>query len=217
MSAELTGYSTRVGAKPNETLADQVCFYARVSNPSSQMSALNNQKLTSYLIKHRHWSPFEMVSVTLRIDTSRDVARQMLRHRSFSFQEFSQRYSATETTCSTRPARLQDTNNRQNSLDTASEATRDWWTSRQIEVMESSFSAYDEALKKGIAKEIARSVLPEGLTFTRLYMSGSLRSWIHYIDGRTGPETQLEHRELARECAEQIAVVFAPIMGWVHD
>ena len=179
MSAELTGYSARVGAKPNETLADQVCFYARVSNPTSQMSAMNNDRLTAYLIKHRHWSPFEMVSVTLRIDTSRDVARQQLRHSSFAFQEFSQRYSATETTCSTRPARMQDTSNRQNSLDTASEATKDWWT--------------------------------------RLYMSGNLRSWIHYIDGRTGPETQLEHRELARECAVQIAVVFAPIMGWVHD
>ena len=217
MSAELTGYSIRAGAKLNEMLADQVCFYARVSNPTSQMSGLNNDKLIGYLIKHRHWSPFEMVSVTLRIDTSRDVARQMLRHSSFSFQEFSQRYSATETTCSTRPARMQDTSNRQSSLDTASQADRDWWTDQQILVMARSFAAYDEALKRGLSKEVARSVLPEGLTWTRLYMSGSLRSWIHYIAGRTGPETQLEHRELARECAVQISAVFAPIMGWVHD
>ena len=201
MGAELTGYSARVGAnKPNETLADQVCFYARVSNPASQMSGLNNDKLIGYLIKHRHWSPFEMVSVTLRIDTSRDVARQMLRHRSFSFQEFSQRYSATETSCETRPARMQDTSNRQNSWDTAG-----------------SFEVYDLALKKGLSREVARTVLPEGLTWTRLYMSGSLRSWKHYIDLRTGPETQLEHRELARECAEEIHHVFPQITEWVHD
>ena len=217
MSAELTGYSTRAGAKLNETLADQVCFYARVSNPASQMSAMNNDRLIGYLIKHRHWSPFEMVNITLRIDTSRDVARQQLRHSSFAFQEFSQRYSATETTCSTRPARMQDTSNRQSSLDTASQADRDWWTDQQILVMARSFAAYDEALKRGLSKEVARSVLPEGLTWTRLYMSGSLRSWIHYISGRTGPETQLEHREIARECAEEIHDVFPQITEWVHD
>ena len=217
MGAELTGYSTRVGAKPNETLADQVCYYARVSNPTSQMSAMNNDRLTAYLIKHRHFSPFQMVDVTLRIDTSRDVARQQLRHSSFAFQEFSQRYSATETTCSTRPARMQDTSNRQSSLDTASQADRDWWTDQQILVMARSFAAYDEALKRGLSKEVARSVLPEGLTWTRLYMSGSLRSWIHYISGRTGPETQLEHREIARECAEEIHDVFPQITEWVHD
>lgn len=217
MTAKLAGYSIRIGAGPDETLEDQVAFYARVSNPSSQMSGLNNNRLISYLIRHRHWSPFEMVTVTLEIETSRDIGRQLLRHRSFSFQEFSQRYSATETTYRPREARMQDHTNRQNSIPTDDADLKHWWVEKQRAVMGSAFEIYDQALKRGIAKEQARAILPEGLTWTRLYMTGSLRSWIHYCELRTGPETQKEARELAAECAVQIARVFPQIVGVVQE
>jgi len=208
MEVKLAGHSVRVGAGPDETLVDQVAYFARVSNPTSQMAGMNNERLVRYLIRHQHWSPFEMVSVNLRIDTARDIARQLLRHRSFSFQEFSQRYSATETSMGTREARLQDTSNRQNSLETDDPDLKKWWVDVQISLMANTFDAYDAALKKGVAKEVARVILPEGLTWTRLYMSGTLRSWIHYCALRCGPETQKEHREVAQACADQITKVF---------
>jgi len=208
MEVKLAGHSVRVGAGPDETLVDQVAYFARVSNPTSQMAGMNNERLVRYLIRHQHWSPFEMVSVNLRIDTTRDIARQLLRHRSFSFQEFSQRYSATETSMGTREARLQDTSNRQNSLETDDPDLKKWWVDVQISLMANTFDAYDAALKKGVAKEVARVILPEGLTWTRLYMSGTLRSWIHYCALRCGPETQKEHREVAQACADQITKVF---------
>jgi len=208
MEVRLAGHSVRVGAGPDETLVDQVAYFARVSNPTSQMAGMNNERLICYLIRHHHWSPFEMVSVNLQVDTTRDIARQMLRHRSFSFQEFSQRYSATETSLGTREVRLQDTANRQNSLETDDPDLKKWWADIQVSLMANTFDAYDAALKKGIAKEVARSILPEGLTWTRLYMAGTLRSWVHYCQLRCGPETQKEHREVAEACADQIARVF---------
>jgi len=208
MEVKLAGHSVRVGAGPDETLVDQVAYFARVSNPTSQIAGMNNERLIRYLIRHNHWSPFEMVSVNLQVDTTRDIARQMLRHRSFSFQEFSQRYSATETSMGTREARLQDTTNRQNSLETDDPDLKKWWADVQVSLMANTFDAYDAALKKGIAKEVARSILPEGLTWTRLYMAGTLRSWVHYCQLRCGPETQKEHREVAEACADQIARVF---------
>lgn len=208
MEVKLAGHSVRVGAGPDETLVDQVAYFARVSNPTSQMSGMNNERLIRYLIRHKHWSPFEMVTVNLQVDTTRDIARQMLRHRSFSFQEFSQRYSATETSMGTRDARLQDTANRQNSLETDDPDLKKWWADVQISLMANTFDAYDAALKKGIAKEVARSILPEGLTWTRLYMAGTLRSWVHYCQLRCGPETQKEHREVAEACVDQLARVF---------
>jgi len=208
MEVKLAGHSVRVGAGPDETLVDQVAYFARVSNPTSQMAGMNNERLIRYLIRHHHWSPFEMVSVNLQVDTTRDIARQMLRHRSFSFQEFSQRYSATETSLGTREVRLQDTANRQNSLETDDPDLKKWWADIQVSLMANTFDAYDAALKKGIAKEVARSILPEGLTWTRLYMAGTLRSWVHYCQLRCEPETQKEHREVAEACADQIARVF---------
>jgi thymidylate synthase (FAD) len=177
-----------------------------------------NDKLISYLIRHKHWSPFEMVSATMKITSTRDIIRQILRHRSFSMQEFSQRYSATETTGDVREARLQDTANRQNSLPNADPELDDWWTEKQRAVMGSAFELYDQALKRGIAKEQARAILPEGLTRSTIFMSGSIRSWLHYCELRTGPETQKEHREIAAACAVQIARVFPQIIGVLqHD
>jgi thymidylate synthase (FAD) len=158
-----------------------------------------------------------MVSATVKITSTRDIIRQILRHRSFSFQEFSQRYSATETTGGVRETRLQDYTNRQNSLQNDDKALDDWWVEKQRAVMGSAFEIYDQALKRGIAKEQARAILPEGLTWTRLYMTGSIRSWMHYCELRTGPETQKEHREIAAECAVQIARVFPQIVGVVQE
>jgi len=158
-----------------------------------------------------------MVSVTLDISTSRDVSRQLLRHKSFSFQEFSQRYSATETTCNTRQARMQDTTNRQNSLPADDPDLKRWWTDKQLQIMDLTFMAYDQALKHGVAKEVARAILPEGLTLTRLFVTGSIRSWLHYISLRTAAETQLEHRDVARDAAREIARVFPPIMDFCND
>ena len=215
---KLVGYSRRIGAEPDETLGDQIAYYARVSNPASAENAKGNDKLIAYLIKHKHWSPFEMVSATVKITSTRDIIRQILRHSSFSFQEFSQRYSATETTGDVREARLQDTANRQNSLPNADPELDAWWAERQRAVMGGAFEIYDQALKRGIAKEQARAILPEGLTRSTIFMSGSIRSWIHYCQLRTGPETQKEHREIAAACAVQIARVFPQIVGVLqHD
>jgi len=187
-----------------------VAFCARVSNPSNQFNTETSEKLIKYLIKHQHWSPLEMVSACLEIETTRDIARQILRHRSFSFQEFSQRYADPTKDLSfvLREARLQDTKNRQNSVENTNLALAAWWEERQKRVIEEAKNAYEWAITNGIAKEQARAVLPEGLTVSRLYMNGTLRSWIHFIELRSANGTQKEHQEVARECAKVIAEVF---------
>lgn len=192
-----------------------VAYCARVSNPSNQFNTETSEKLIRYLIRHQHWSPLEMVSACMEIETTRDIARQILRHRSFSFQEFSQRYAdpVQDLSFVLREARLQDTKNRQNSiaLDLEQDQHRQLayqWEMMQNRVITEAQNAYQWAVSKGIAKEQARAVLPEGLTVSRLYMSGTLRSWIHYIDLRSANGTQLEHQEIAVECARVIATVF---------
>lgn len=187
-----------------------VAFCARVSNPSNQFNTDTSEKLIKYLIKHQHWSPLEMVSACLEIETTRDIARQILRHRSFSFQEFSQRYADPTKDLSfvLREARLQDTKNRQNSVETDNPALQAFWETQQNRVLEAAKGAYEWAIQNGIAKEQARAVLPEGLTVSRLYMNGTLRSWIHFIELRSANGTQKEHQEVARACAKVIAEVF---------
>ena len=197
-----------------EDLQDLIAFCARVSNPSNQLNTETSEKLIRYLVKNAHWSPLEMVSVCLEIETTRDIARQMLRHRSFSFQEFSQRYAdpTKDLDFVLREARLQDTKNRQNSVELDDtlfgENLREQWKWMQQDVISSSRKAYEWAVKHGIAKEQARAVLPEGLTVSRLYMNGTLRSWIHFIQVRSGNGTQKEHMQVALACAEVIAKVF---------
>lgn len=202
-----------------ESIRDLVAFCARVSNPSNQMNMETSEKLLKYLIKHKHWSPFELVSLCLEITTTRDIARQILRHRSFSFQEFSQRYAnpLEDLQFVTREARLQDTKNRQNSIKVNDENLQREWTMMQEDVIKVSRRAYDWALSKGIAKEQARAVLPEGLTESRLYMNGTLRSWIHYCELRSANGTQLEHMEIAKACAEAIAKVFPQIGDFTNE
>ena len=192
---------------------DLVAFCARVSNPSNQFNTETSEKLINYLVKHKHWSPLEMVSMCLEITTTRDIARQMLRHRSFSFQEFSQRYAdpTQDLDFEVREARMQDPVNRQNSIDTADKYIKNEWENRQLQVIAEAKRAYNWAITNGIAKEQARAVLPEGNTISRLYMNGTLRSWVHYIDLRSGNGTQLEHAEVARECANVISKVFPMI------
>jgi len=187
-----------------------VAFCARVSNPSNQFNTETSEKLIKYLIKHQHWSPLEMVSACLEIETTRDIARQILRHRSFSFQEFSQRYADPTKDLSfvLREARLQDTKNRQNSVENTNLALATWWEERQKRVIREAEEAYAWAIDNGIAKEQARAVLPEGLTVSRLYMNGTLRSWIHFIELRSANVTQKEHQKVARQCAKVIAEVF---------
>jgi thymidylate synthase (FAD) len=195
-----------------EDLQDIVSYCARVSNSSNQLNTDTTDKLISYLITHQHWSPFEMVSVCLEIETTRDIARQILRHRSFTFQEFSQRYAdPTNLSFTVREARLQDLKNRQNSIEIEDDALDSEWARIQVQVYGEALRAYRWALENGIAKEVARAVLPEGMTPSRLYMNGTIRSWIHYVTLRTGPETQKEHREIAAACALQISQLFPHI------
>lgn len=192
-------------------LQDLIAFCARVSNPSNQMNKETSEKLIKYLIKHKHWSPLEMVSACLEINTTRDIAHQIVRHRSFSFQEFSQRYANPqdmEQAFTYREPRLQDTKNRQNSIEVNDQQLEMDWGHYQKKVIETSKQAYDWAIANGIAKEQARVVLPEGLTKTRLYMNGTLRSWVHYIELRGANGTQKEHMDIAHECAKVIAKVF---------
>ena len=186
---------------PMMTIDEFVAYFARVSNPSNQTKNLSPQKLLEYLAKHRHWSPFEMVNLVMEIETTRDIARQILRHRSFAFQEFSQRYAdpTQDLGFVTREARLQDIKNRQNSIETNDTILESAWTDWQQDVANLAKESYNWALKNGIAKEQARAVLPEGLTVSRMYMNGSLRSWIHYCQLRMGVETQKEHREIATD------------------
>ena len=214
MKIELISYS-----QPDvyfvENMTELVAFCARVSNPSNQNNKDTSEKLIRYLVKNQHWSPLEMVSMCLEIETTRDIARQILRHRSFSFQEFSQRYAdpTQELDFVLREARLQDTKNRQNSIELEKDSDghsilAGTWRNKQTQVLEVVKEAYDWAIANGIAKEQARAVLPEGLTVSRLYMNGTLRSWIHYIQLRSANGTQKEHREIALKCAEVIAKVF---------
>ena len=192
------------------SINDLVAFCARVSNPANQQNP-ENDKLIKYLIRHKHWSPLEMVSMTLEIETTRDIARQILRHRSFSFQEFSQRYAdpTKDLNFVVREARLQDPTNRQNSIsDGVSSELTIAWLKKQAEIINIAKDAYEWAISNGIAKEQARAVLPEGLTMSRMYMSGTLRSWIHYIQLRSENGTQKEHMEIAKECAKVISKIF---------
>jgi len=193
-----------------DNMTELVAYCARVSNPSNQANKDTAEKLIKYLIKNKHWSPLEMVHLTLEIETTRDIARQILRHRSFSFQEFSQRYAdpTKDLDFVLREARLQDTKNRQNSIETDNLALQAFWEERQKRVIDEAKNAYEWAISNGIAKEQARAVLPEGLTVSRLYMAGTLRSWIHYIQLRSENGTQKEHINIAKACAEVIATVF---------
>jgi len=193
-----------------KNIEDIVAYCARVSNPSNQDNTETNEKLLKYLIREKHWSPFEMVNVCLEITTTRDIARQILRHRSFSFQEFSQRYAnpLDDLKSVRREARLQDTKNRQNSIDTDDNALQQSWNGQQDLVWLAAVKAYNWAIDRGIAKEQARAVLPEGLIESRVYVNGTLRSWLHYIDLREKNGTQKEHMEIARACADVITKIF---------
>ena len=213
MKVKLISYS-----KPTEDIANDgidnaqelVAFCARVSNPSNQLNTETSEKLIKYLIKNAHWSPLEMVSACLEIETTRDIARQMLRHRSFSFQEFSQRYAnpVKDLEFTIRDARLQDPKNRQNSVENEDELISKAWKEKQEKLINEATNTYNWAIENGIAKEQARAVLPEGNTVSRLYMNGTLRSWIHYIELRSANGTQREHMEIAIACAEVINKIF---------
>lgn len=195
-----------------------IAYCARVSNPSNQLNTESSDKLIKYLIKHQHWSPLEMVSACLEIETTRDIARQILRHRSFSFQEFSQRYADPTKDLSfvTREARLQDIKNRQNSIEVDDVMLQCRWTEQQEFIINCAKNAYEWAIANGIAKEQARAVLPEGLTTSRMYVNGTLRSWIHFIQVRSDAATQKEHRLIAIECAKIIAEIF-PLMNEIYN
>jgi len=216
MKVSLVSWSQ--GSDPKASLENMVAYCARVSNPGNQANTENNARLLKYLIRNQHWSPFEMVSICLEIETTRDIGRQILRHRSFSFQEFSQRYAVVNAEAlELREARLQDKANRQNSMpiETGS-ALEEQWQLMQASVEAAANHAYTWAIEAGIAKEVARAVLPEGMTPSRLYMNGTLRSWIHYIQMRSANGTQKEHCEIAVACAEAIAPIFPMITELVQ-
>ena len=224
MIAKLISYS-----KPSEfttyekdmpkNCQDLVAFCARVSHPSNQNNTKTSEKLLKYLAKHKHWSPFEMVSACIEINTTRDIARQLLRHRSFSFQEFSQRYAnpVKELEFVTREARMQDTENRQNSIEVDDRTIQDEWQQQQRKVIEVCKEVYKNAIEKGIVKEVARAVLPEGLTKSRLYMNGTIRSWIHFIELRSANGTQKECIEVAKACAEAISKIFPMAEDFINE
>lgn len=217
MEVKLLSYSQPTEEFANLGIGDAqelIAYCARVSNPSNQFNTETSDKLIKYLVKHQHWSPLEMVSACLEIKTTRDIARQILRHRSFSFQEFSQRYAdpTKDLAFVTREARLQDTKNRQNSIETDDERLQREWEIRQNNVITEARMAYQWAIDNGIAKEQARAVLPEGLIESRLYMNGTLRSWVHFIELRSANGTQKEHQEVAKACAKVISQVF-PMMS----
>mgnify|MGYP006266454001 FL=1 len=213
MKVKLVSYSTPTDEFLNEGIdnaQELVAFCARVSNPSNQINTETSEKLIKYLIKNAHWSPLEMVSACLEIEKTRDIARQILRHRSFSFQEFSQRYAnpVKDLEFVTREARLQDLKNRQNSIENEDEEISNIWIEKQENIINEAKKTYNWAIENGIAKEQARAVLPEGNTVSRMYMNGTLRSWVHYIELRSGNGTQKEHMEIALACAEVIAKIF---------
>ena len=209
MNVKLISY-TQPAVDFAENMTDLVAYCARVSNPSNQSNKETSEKLIRYLINHQHWSPLEMVSMCLEIETTRDIARQILRHRSFSFQEFSQRYAdpTQDLDFVIREARLQDEKNRQNSIETDDKMLQIEWERAQKRVIFTAKKEYEWAIKNGIAKEQARAVLPEGLTVSRLYVNGTIRSWLHYIQLRSANGTQKEHMEIAKACAGVIAKVF---------
>ena len=213
-SVKLVSYSKASDDFEAEGLTDLqelIAFCAKVSNPASQINTETSERLIKYLIKHQHWSPLEMVNAVLEIETTRDIAHQIVRHRSFAFQEFSQRYANPEEMGEqfvTRECRLQDTKNRQNSIDTDNDYLKERWEDEQLKVIMQAEKAYNWAIDNGIAKEQARVVLPEGNTKTRLYMNGTIRSWVHYIELRGANGTQKEHMEIAHACAKVIAEIF---------
>ena len=228
MHAKLISHSQPAGRihagepafKGLDNIQDLVAYCARVSNPSNQANTKTTEKLLGYLIKHKHWSPFEMASACLEIETTRDIARQLLRHRSFSFQEFSQRYADVRDLGDDfvlREARLQDTTNRQNSIPTENTELIHMWDDKQEELIEKVKEVYNWAIENGIAKEQARAVLPEGLTKSRLYVNGTIRSWIHFIELRSGNGTQKEHMDLARAIALAISKIYPNITNFVQE
>jgi thymidylate synthase (FAD) len=220
MNIKLISYSQNA---ENMSLLEQVAYAARVSNPANQNNSETSEKLVRYLIRNQHWSPLEMVSICLEIQTTRDIARQILRHRSFSFQEFSQRYArGDELGFELREARLQDTKNRQNSIDFNLNNDKEriiayQWENLQNNVLDKVQNIYDWAIENGIAKEQARAILPEGMTLSRMYMNGTLRSWVHYIQLRTEKGTQKEHREVALACAKVIEQIFPMITEFTNE
>jgi thymidylate synthase (FAD) len=222
LKVRLVSYSKASSELENDGLTDVqelIGYCARVSNPSNQLNTETSEKLIRYLIKHQHWSPLEMVSACLEVETTRDIARQMLRHRSFSFQEFSQRYADPTQDLSfvLREARLQDPKNRQNSIVAENPALQAFWETQQKRVLDAAKGAYDWAIENGIAKEQARAVLPEGLTVSRLYMNGTLRSWVHFIELRSANGTQKEHQLIAIECAKVIAEIFPMASEFISE
>jgi thymidylate synthase (FAD) len=226
MHARLVSYSQPVGRIHSGELAtegldniqDLIAYAARVSNPANQANTKTTAKLLDYLIKHKHWSPFEMASACIEIETTRDIARQLIRHRSFSFQEFSQRYANINDLNDEfviREARLQDEKNRQNSIEASDVALEAWWDAQQKFIIDHVKRIYNEAIERGIAKEQARAILPEGNTVSRLYVNGTIRSWIHYIELRSSNGTQKEHMGLAREVAKAIGQIYPKAMEFV--
>jgi len=214
-SVSLLTYSSNP-SKPEMSIMDYIVYCARVSNPVSQEEGKNNIRLIKYLMKHNHWSPFEMANICLEIKTTRDIGRQIIRHRTFAFQEFSQRYAEVPELICDREPRIQDTKNRQNSIVSINEDVNVEWIEQQETVKNLALESYRKAIELGIAKEQARALLPEGLCPTCMYMNGNIRSWIHYIQVRTGPETQKEHRVIAQQCALAISAVFPEIMEFVY-
>jgi len=213
-------HSGEPGIMGLDNIQDLIAYCARVSNPSNQANTRTTPKLLDYLIKHKHWSPFEMASACIEIETTRDIARQLLRHRSFSFQEFSQRYADVRDLGDSvviRKARLQDPKNRQNSIVHDDVSLHNTWETHQRAVWQRAMQAYEWAIENGIAKEQARAVLPEGNTQSRLYVNGTIRSWIHYIELRSANGTQLEHMELAKAVAEAIGRIYPKVKDFVED
>ena len=222
MKAKLIGYTQPAegSVEGPKDVQDLVAYCAKVSNPKGQMNLETSERLLAYLIKHKHWSPFEMASATIEVETTRDIARQFLRHRSFAFQEFSQRYAdpgSLDETFEVRDARMQDEKNRQNSVECENDYIKERWEEEQLKVILKAKEAYDWAIDNGIAKEQARAVLPEGNTKSKLYANGTIRSWIHYVELRSANGTQKEHMELAREIGCAIHAIFPMIEDFVND
>jgi thymidylate synthase (FAD) len=222
LKAKLIGYTQPVdGAVEGlEDVQDMIAYCAKVSNPKGQMNLQTSGRLLEYLITHKHWSPFELCSATIEVETTRDIARQFLRHRSFAFQEFSQRYAdpgSLDDTFVVRDARLQDEKNRQNSVECEDDYIKERWEEEQLQVILKAKQAYDWAIDNGIAKEQARAVLPEGNTKSKLYANGTIRSWIHYVELRSANGTQKEHMELAREIGCAIHAIFPMIEDFINE
>ncbi len=207
MTARLIAHTVPVAPEFGTTAHEFIAYVARVSNPANQWNHETASRLCQYLQDHKHWSPFELFHIVVEVETTRDIARQLLRHRGFTFQEFSQRYAAVTDEPVFREARLQDVKNRQNSLETDDAALEGWWKNAQSSIMNDALWYYNDALKRGIAKEVARAVLPEGLTPSRLYVAGSVRQWLHYLEVRLDPSTQKEHRILAGEIEKVVRSV----------